>query len=117
MGAHASIEEARAGDDADGTRSILDRTGVADSPRAPGRETFTDDPIESGPDEDEMLGLVAPPTPRQLVLLFGTERPTRAMIEANDDYYGLLDRGLGISIIAHDGDRPSEIFFAGYSYD
>jgi hypothetical protein len=116
-GTHATIDEAVAAGDADGTRSILDMIGVADSPRNPDLEVFTDDPLEFDSEDDLMLGLVAPLAPKQLALLFGTQRPTRAMIEANDDYYGLIDRGLGIYIVAYDGDAPSELFFAGYSFD
>jgi hypothetical protein len=111
--APSSIEEARRASDASGTRSILDMVGVAESPRPPG---FTlEDAFESGIDPG--LGLVAPLAPEQLVELFGTERPTRAMIEVSGGYYELIDRGLGIYIVAYDGDTPSELFFAGYSFD
>lgn len=85
-GTHATIEEAVAANDADGSRSILDMVGVSDVPRNPDRVDFSDDPMEFDSEEDMMLGLVAPLAPEPLVLLFGTERPTRAMIEANGDY-------------------------------
>ena len=39
------------------------------------------------------------------------------MVETNQDFYDWLDRGLGIYVIVHDGELPSEIFFAGYSFD
>ena len=39
------------------------------------------------------------------------------MIEANDDFFDLIERGRGVYIIAFDQGKPSEICFAGYSYD
>jgi hypothetical protein len=116
-GTHASIAEAVLAGEADGTGSVLDMLGVVDFPRNP------DHPI--GGDEFQMFEFegdplfchVAPLAPAQLIQLFGTERPSRAMIEQNVGYYDLLDRGLGIYLIAYDGDIPSEICFAGYSFD
>jgi hypothetical protein len=92
----ATIEEAREEADADGTRSILDIDRVGDAPD---------------------YGVVARLTPGQLIEYFGTERPTRAMIEASDDLYEDIERGQGVVIVVYDGDTPSEIFFGGYSYD
>lgn len=93
---HDSIEEAMEDADADGTRSILDMEGVSDTP------DFS----------------VAAPLPKDdLMELFGTDKPTREMIEDNDDLYESLERGQGVYIVTYDGDRPSEIFFAGYSFD
>jgi hypothetical protein len=109
----ASIAEAVRACDASGTRSILDMIGIADAPRPPGFRL--EDAFES--DVDPMFSMIAPLAPEQLIELFGTERPTRAMIEENDGFYELIDRGLGIYIIAYDGDAPSELFFAGLSYD
>ncbi len=114
---HSSIAEAVLDGDSQGTGSVLDMIGVSDIPRNP------DHPIGEGEFEmfefegDPMFCLVAPLAPGQLLQLFGTERPSRAMIEQTGEYYDLLDRGLGIYIIAYDGDIPSEIFFAGYSFD
>jgi hypothetical protein len=111
--APTSIEEAVRACDASGTRSILDMIGVADSPRPIGFQL--EDAFESGIDPG--FGLVAPLAPEQLVELFGTEQPTRAMVEANNELYELIDRGLGVYIVVYDGDSPSELYFAGYSYD
>jgi hypothetical protein len=108
-----SIEEAVRACGASGTRSILDMVGVADGPRPLGFSLA--DAFESGVDPG--FGLVAPLAPETLVELFGTTRPSRAMIEENGGYYELIDRGLGIYIVAYDGDLPSELFFAGYSFD
>jgi len=49
--------------------------------------------------------------------LFGTAEPTREMIEENDDFFEDIERGQGIYIVAYDEGRPSEICFAGYSFD
>jgi hypothetical protein len=111
--APSSIEEAVRACDASGTRSILDMIGVADSPRPIGFSL--EDAFESGVDPG--FGLVAPLAPEQLVEAFGTERPTRAMVKANGVYYEWIDRGLGIYIVVYDGDSPSELHFAGYSFD
>jgi hypothetical protein len=116
-GVHATIDEALRDGEADGTRSVLDMIGVADAPRNPDHPLGSDEFQMGDFDGDPMLGLVAPLAPAQLIELYGTERPSRAMIEQNDGYYDLLDRGLGIYIVAYEGDEPSEIFFAGYSFD
>lgn len=94
--APASIEEARECADADGTRSILDIETVGDEPD---------------------FGVVAPLPRETLVALYGTDQPTRAMIEGNMDFYEEIERGQGVYIIAYQGGKPSEIFFGGYSYD
>lgn len=92
----ATIEEAFENMDADGTASILDMTHVADEPD---------------------FCAVCPVPPDQLVELFGTDRPTREMIEHNLDLYEDIERGQGVYIIAYKDGKPSEIFFAGYSFD
>lgn len=53
----------------------------------------------------------------ELIELFGTAQPTRAMIEENLDFYEEIERGQGVYIIAYRDGKPSEIFFGGYSYD
>ena len=93
---HASIEEAMEDADADGTRSILDMERVSQTPD---------------------YGAVTP-VPRAVVVeLFGTDKPTREMIERNTSLFEMIERGQGICIIAYEDGRPSEIFFAGYSFD
>jgi len=91
-----SIAEARKVASADGTRSILDIDRIGDEPD---------------------YGVVVPLSRGQLVELFGTDRPTRAMVEQNRDWYEDIERGQGVYIIVHENGNPSEIFFAGYSYD
>jgi hypothetical protein len=93
---HNSIEEAFEDADADGTRSILDMERVSDTPD---------------------FGALSPVPDDVLMSLFGTDRPTREMVEANDELYELIERGHGIYAIVYEGEYPSEIFFAGYSFD
>ncbi len=93
---HASIEEALEDADADGTRSILDMERIGEKPD---------------------YGVIVPLAPEVLRNLYGTERPTHAMIEGNMDFFEDIERGQGIYIIIYKDDVPSEIFFAGYSFD
>ena len=93
---HISIEEAMEDSDADGTRSILDIERVGDEPD---------------------FSVAAPLPSETLESLFGTTQPTREMIEGNMDFLEDVDRGHCVYIIAYKDGRPSEIFFAGYSFD
>jgi hypothetical protein len=94
---HGSIEEAIEDADADGTRSILDMERVSDEP------DFN----------------AVSPVPRETLLeLFGTDKPTREMMDESDELFELMDeRGQGVYIVVYEGERPSEIFFGGYSFD
>ena len=91
-----SIDELREMLEDTGTGSVLDMLHVGDSP-----DFFTVSPIPAD----------------QLVQLFGTAQPTRAMVEANDDYFEDIGRGQGRYIILYQDGQPSEIAFAGYSFD
>lgn len=93
---HSSIEEAFEDADADGTRSILDLDHVSENPD---------------------FCAVSPLPPEELERLFGTTKPTHAMIEESDDLFEGIERGQGIYIIVHKDGKPDEIFFAGYSFD
>ena len=93
---HSSIEDAIMDADADGTRSILDMERISEEPD---------------------YGSVTPLSNDDLVDLFGTSKPTREMIESNDELFEALERGQGVYIVAYQDDKPSEIFFAGYSFD
>lgn len=93
---HASIEEALDASDADGTRSILDMVRVGESPA---------------------LGVVVPLPLEQLEELYGTQQPTRKMIEQNMEFLDEIERGEGVYVIVYKDGSASEIFFAGYSYD
>jgi hypothetical protein len=93
---HASIEEALEASDADGTRSILDMERVGQSPG---------------------LGVLVLLPLEHLEELYGTQRPTREMIEQNMEFLDEIERGEGVYIIVYKDGNPSEIFFAGFSYD
>jgi hypothetical protein len=93
---HPSIEAARAAASANGTRSILDMTRI--SPR---------------PD----FGAVAPLDDAELMDLFGTIKPTRADIETSEAIFEQIERGQGIYIVVYEDNEPSQVYFAGYSYD
>jgi hypothetical protein len=93
---HDSIEEAFEDSDADGTRSILDMMQVSATPD---------------------YNAVAPLPGEVLIELFGTDKPTHEMIEESDELYEKLERGQGVYVIVYKDEQPSEIFFAGYSFD
>jgi hypothetical protein len=99
---HGSIEEVMEVADEDGTRSILDIQHAAAAPF----------------DGTQMQFFTAfPLVEADLVDLFGSVRPTREIVEHNDEMWELLERGSAIYVVLFDNDRPSEILFAGYSFD
>jgi hypothetical protein len=99
---HGSIEEVMEGADEDGTRSILDIQHAASAPfDGTQMQFFTAFPLAEA----------------DLVDLFGSVRPTREVVENNDEMWELLERGSAIYVVLFDNDRPSEILFAGYSFD
>jgi len=93
---HPSIAAARKAASADGTRSILDVERIADRP-----DFFAVAPL----DEDA------------LIAFFGTAEPTRADIEANDEFLEDIERGQGVYIVAYENGEPCAVMFAGYSFD
>ena len=93
---HASIQEAVEASDADGTRSILDI-----------------EKIGSEPD----FGVAAELSPERLNELYGTDKPTREMVAENMDFFEDVERGQAIYFLIFKDGKPSEIFFAGMSYD
>ena len=93
---HGSIEEALEEADADGTRSILDIQAVSDEPG---------------------FMVAAPFPPDRLREIFGTEQPSRAMVEANDDFFEDIERGHAVYIVLYADGKPDAILFAGYSFD
>lgn len=92
----SSIEEALEIADADGTCSILDIQRISDEPD---------------------YCCAAPFSTHELITYFGSERPTRAAVEAADDYWEDLRRGQARYVIVYANEQPSEIYFAGYSFD
>jgi hypothetical protein len=93
---HRSIDDAMTAAAEDGTRSILDISRVGESPD---------------------YGVAAPVPAAQLREWFGTDRPTRAMLDRADDLFESIDRGQCLYVVVYEGDQPKELFFAGYSYD
>lgn len=93
---HDSMEEAMEDADADGTRSILDIMSVGAAP----------DFCVAAPLPDDVLSG-----------LYGTPRPTRAMVEGNLAFLDDLDRGHAVYVVLYRDDQPDEILFAGYSFD
>ena len=93
---HASIDEAREEAAEDGTRSILDLDHVSQTP-----EDFAVSPL------DEKI----------LRELYGTDKPTQAMVEENEDFFEELYRGQGIYIVTYRNNQPDQIYFGGLSFD
>ncbi len=93
---HRSIEDALEASDADGTRSILDVERIGTTPG---------------------FGVATPVQSERLMKLYGTDQPSRETVAGNMDFFEEIDRGQAVYIVLYRGDQPSEIFFAGMSYD
>ena len=59
----------------------------------------------------------APLTQEELEEYFGTPRPTVEAIEGNEEFWESLNRGMARYVIIYEGEVPTKIFFAGYSFD
>lgn len=135
-GQHATIQEALEASDATGTRSILDMRGFASTPvtslaakdarqqeivKAMAAKMAAGEPIDFSTfglgGEDDHAGLISPVDPAVLEQLYGARRPSRAAVDANHDFLDDLGRGEGLYILMYENDIPTEICFAGYSYD
>jgi len=95
-GQHDSIMEAIEASAEEGTRSILDIMRISEEP-----DFCAACPLDE-------------PT---LVRLFGTARPSRAAVEGNLDFFDGIERGQAVYIVLYEKGRPTELFFAGYSFD
>ena len=93
---HKSIGHALKAGGYDGTRSILDLDRVSKSPD---------------------YGAVAPFPPEELDRLFGTQQPTREMIEQSDELFENIERCQGYYIVTYRDGQPDELYFVGYSCD
>ena len=93
---HASIDDALADSDADGTRSILDISNISDEP----------DFCTASPLSEETLER-----------LYGTTQPSRAAVEANMGFLRDVERGHAVYILLFESGQPREVMFAGYSID
>lgn len=99
-----SLDEAIRNADAPGLRSILDISHVSDT---------------------RDLEVISPAPADALRQLFGTDRPTREMVErASREWTGgfgalleTYERGEGVYWILYENNQPVEIYFAGWSYD
>lgn len=74
--------------------------------------------------EQPEFGVAAPLAPDQLVTFFGSDRPTRELIEEREqDLQEFLQLELersgwqGTYVIVYSDNEPSEIYFTGYSGD
>jgi hypothetical protein len=81
---------------ADGTRSILDIRRISDQPDYFCAAPLSDDELEH---------------------YFGTTTPTEDTVRDCDDFWEDLERGQARYVILYEGDEPSAIYFAGYSFD
>ena len=81
---------------ADGTRSILDISRISDQPD---------------------FCCAAPLTSEELERYFGTQKPSEVMVRDHDDFWDDLERGMARYVILFEGDEPTGIYFAGYSFD
>jgi hypothetical protein len=93
---HGDIDEALAESSPDGSRSILDISMISSEP----------DFLSAAPLSDAALKSY-----------FGTTQPSRAMLESNTPYMEGVQRGQAIYIVLYDEGVPTELFFAGYSFD
>jgi hypothetical protein len=93
---HRSIPEAVAAAGADGTRSILDIAAVSGS---------------------RGYGVAYRLPPEALVPMFGTDQPTAADLAAGLGSLGGFDRGQAFCLVLYADGAPSEVLFAGCSYD
>lgn len=93
---HRSIDDALSASAEDGTRSILDISRVGEHPD---------------------YSVAAPVSAERLREWFGTESPTRAMLDQAGALFESIDRGQCVYVVVYEGDQPKELFFAGYSYD
>jgi hypothetical protein len=101
-GQHATFDDAMEDADADGTRSIIDLQKVSPQPWDGRSDRFF---------------TVYPVAKPDLVAWFGTDQPGRAAVVDAEELWESLDRGSGAYVVLYDKGKPTEIFFAGYSFD
>jgi len=93
---HSTIEDALKDAEEDGTRSILDISSVST-------------------DDDYCVARIL--TDEQLIDYFGTNMPTKEMVDNNDDFFDDIERGKAFCITIYKSDIPVELYFVGYSFD
>ena len=92
----ATPEEALEMADADGTASILDIQRITDHP-------------------DHFCA--APLSAKELNQYFGTDKPKREDVQYSDEFWDSLDRGQARYVVLYQDEQPTELYFAGYSFD
>jgi hypothetical protein len=92
----ATPDEALEMADADGTGSILDIQRIAAEPDFCCAAPFSSD---------------------ELVQFFGTEKPSRSQVQRSDNLWDNVERGQARYVVLYENEKPSEIYFAGYSFD
>jgi len=115
---HDSIEEAMIAADADGTRSILDIFKASHFPF----ELAHEDP--SIQNEMDIFCKTYPFSKHDLERMFGTLEPSRQQVESvcltyngGESIWDGIERGTCRHIIVFEDGKPTEVFFAGYSFD
>ena len=96
---HGSIAEAvqEGIDSAEGTRSILDVVRIGGLPG---------------------YGVAAALSSDEILETFGSDKPTRSDVDrALDELFERLERGQCVYVVVYGRTAPSELLFAGYSYD
>ena len=93
---HRTIEDAVAASGEDGTRSILDISTIAD---------------------EQDFGVACPLPAEVLQSLYGTTQPSLAAVEGNMDFLEDVERGHAVYVVCYASGVPSELLFAGYSFD
>ncbi|MFW5444027.1 MAG: hypothetical protein ACKE51_06955 [Methylococcaceae bacterium] len=63
------------------------------------------------------MGLTYPLTEDDLMGIFGTNKPTKEMLNNEQEIYNFIDRGESVYVISYNNDLPDKIFFFGYSFD
>lgn len=69
-----------------------------------------------GVSDDPQMFACAPLPSEILMQLYGTEKPTRRMLEGNPPFEE-IERGYGYYVVLYDNDKPNGIWFGGYSWD
>jgi len=82
--------------EADGTRSILDISRISDEPD---------------------FCCAAPLSDEELDEFFGTQRPTKVMMQESSEFWDSLERGMARYVFLYEVSEPKEIYFVGYSFD
>jgi hypothetical protein len=93
---HRTIRQACEEAGEQGTRSILDITAIGTEPSC---------------------SVAVPLDPDTVVEIFGTDQPDREMLENTPILWEYMERGQAIYTYAYKKGKPTEIMFAGYSFD